>query len=155
MTTVLGGRRGHHRTNLTNQRALHPKAAGLIEEAFHLRGHHAKAGACCKNDGIVVWEDGTGFGTYFTPGAVLPNPDKKRIQKRVDTNTDNLHYSKGFFYGTSCSDNDVFRIDSKGRYTSILSNVMKEKVGLNCPTSIFQSRKGGFYIADSGNKRIL
>lgn len=106
-----------------------------------------------QNDGLVIWEDGTGFGTYFTPGAVVPKNNK--IQKRVDVNVENLHYSKGFFYGASCSDNEVFRIDSKGRFTTILSKQTNENIELNCPTSVFQSRKGGLYIADSGNRRIL
>lgn len=102
-------------------------------------------------DGVVTHIDGSGNSKYFTPLSF--GVGSKKNQKRASGEDTSIIYHKGFFYGASCGSNEVFRLDLQGRYTTLFG---KGKVtDLNCPKSIFPSRKGGFYIADSGNSRIL
>ncbi|MBY0515328.1 MAG: carboxypeptidase regulatory-like domain-containing protein, partial [Bacteriovoracaceae bacterium] len=86
-------------------------------------------------DGSVVFEDGTGAYTYYLPA--VPQAGKRLLQKRVMDSNENLHYHDGYFYGASCSSNEVFRVDMLGRYTTLISNSTHREIGLNCPTSVF------------------
>jgi hypothetical protein len=61
LSAMLGRGCGEGAADLAVQRALGPKAAGLIEEVRHLRRHAAKAGAGADNDGVVI-------GEVFDPG---------------------------------------------------------------------------------------
>lgn len=104
-------------------------------------------------DGTVTFIDGRGAKRFYTP--LSPQRGKPVVQKRLGQSTQNLSYHKGFIYGADCSGNQVFRIDTKGRMTTLAGGQFNLKSELNCPTSIAPSRKGGYYIADSGNGRIL
>src|SRR5262245_47170340 len=63
---MLCGSAGEHAADLADQRALHPVAAGLVEEVAHLRAHVAEACGRSEDDGVVVRElvhgrDGSGL----------------------------------------------------------------------------------------------
>ena len=48
--------RGEDAADLADQRALHPQAAGLVEEVAHLRRHVAEAGRRAEDDRVVIGE---------------------------------------------------------------------------------------------------
>lgn len=102
---------------------------------------------------IVTLIMGNGLKTYYKP--LNPGQGNPVVQKRATGEAKNLMYHEGFVYGADCSTNQVFRIDSIGRYTTLAGGSPALHTELNCPSSVFPSRKGGFYIADTGNSRIL
>src|SRR5215813_3118538 len=51
---MLGASACKHAADLPDQRALHPKAAGLVEKVAHLCAHIAKACGRSEDDGVVV-----------------------------------------------------------------------------------------------------
>jgi len=55
---MLGGGAGEYAADLADQGAIHPQAAGLIEEVAHLRRHVAEPGRGAEDDGIVVGQLG-------------------------------------------------------------------------------------------------
>jgi hypothetical protein len=56
LTAMLSGGTDEHAANLPNQRALHPEAAGLVEEVAHLGAHIAEARGRAEDDSVVVRE---------------------------------------------------------------------------------------------------
>ncbi len=56
LAAMLSGSTGEHAADLPHQRALHPEAAGLVEEVAHLGAHIAEARGCAEDDGVVVRE---------------------------------------------------------------------------------------------------
>jgi hypothetical protein len=53
LAAMLCGGAGEHTADLTDQRALHPEAAGLVQEVAHLCAHVAKARGRSEDDGVV------------------------------------------------------------------------------------------------------
>src|SRR5580765_8406188 len=56
LPAMLGGAAGEDAADLADQRALHPQAAGLVEEVAHLRAHVAEARGRAEDDGVVIRE---------------------------------------------------------------------------------------------------
>ncbi len=56
LAAVLRRRAGDDGADFADELALHPEAAGGVEERLHLAGHHAEAGGRDEDDGIVVAE---------------------------------------------------------------------------------------------------
>ena len=103
--------------------------------------------------GMLALTRGNEKGTYYIP--INPGAGNYVVQKRAGGENTKLIYHRGMVYGADCDGNQVFRLDAAGRYTLIAGGDKNLKASLSCPTSIFPSRKGGYYIADSGNGRVL
>ena len=54
LPAMLRRRRGYHRADLVEQRALRPERSGLVEEVLHLRGHRAETGREREDDAVIV-----------------------------------------------------------------------------------------------------
>ena len=106
-----------------------------------------------SSDGVVTLTDGTGAIKVYRPLTVQAG--KAVVQKRVASGVSNLQYAKGVIYGADCDSNEVFRVDSKGRVTTLAGSSSDKVTQLNCPMSVFPSRRGGYYVADQGNRRII
>jgi len=70
LAAMLGGGTGEHTANLADQRALHPEAAGPVEEVPHLRAHFAEARGRSEEAGPV------------TNRPVCPQPCEARVDRR-------------------------------------------------------------------------
>ena len=60
---MLGAGGGKDPRDLAHQRIARPEPAGLVEEGFHLPGHHAEERRRAQQNGVIVFEiGGCGFG---------------------------------------------------------------------------------------------
>lgn len=126
-------------------------------------------------EGTILLDEGGIGTTFFTP--LSPSHSTSKLQEfglsnKLSSKSNlltrqpqitSLISKNGFIFASDCSNNAIYRINFDGSFDVVAGNGKRGFSGdfglainasLNCPRSVYPAERGGFYIADSGNKRI-
>ena len=118
-----------------------------------------------NSEGDVLITDGVGGADTYYPVVNAPTNSNTRAMSRSvnDLRDLKLHYQRGHVYASSCSSNQVFRINSNGSFQLFAGHGKRgfsgdggsaKKALLSCPRGVAVSLLGDVFIADGGNRRI-
>ena len=118
-----------------------------------------------NSEGDVLITDGVGGADTYYPVVNAPTNSNTRTMSRSvnDLRDLKLHYQRGHVYASSCSSNQVFRINSNGSFQLFAGHGKRgfsgdggsaKKALLSCPRGVAVSLLGDVFIADGGNRRI-
>jgi len=102
-------------------------------------------------DGTVAWSDGTGSVKVFTPIGKKSTAMASLQSIKIKGAISQMIVHQGFIYAASCEGHEVYRIAQDGTVQTLID----QKTNLGCPIAVAPSRKGGLYIADRDQRRIL